>query len=162
MNFVRPGSGLAVLVVALAALTLASADLSTAGVRTKVACWNHYFPFESEGPDFYGEPSQCLWYKRKADTYAEGALQGKRLEWDWTARRATAEGRLKLPGTGRDFGRGRVRLLDPVHSCGRSVFSRLSYRVRGDNRILTGGFPIYTCRSAQKFGPAGHAPPLSR
>ena len=119
-----------------------------AGAKTKVGCWNSYFPHEPESPDFLAQPLHCLWFKRNAETYAEGALLGKRLEWDWTARHATAEGRMKLPGTGREFGRGRVRLLAPIQSCGRVVFSRLSYRVRGDNHMIKGGYPIYTCGSS--------------
>jgi hypothetical protein len=118
------------------------------GTETKVGCWNTFFPFESGGPDLLAKPLHCLWYKRKADTYAEGALLGKRLEWRWADRHATAEGGLKLAGTGSDFSHGRVRLLNPVDSCGRVVFSRLTYRLRGDHRTLRGGFPIYTCRSS--------------
>ncbi len=146
--------GLALVATALgywgAGAAAGGVDAPPVGGKTKVACWNTYFPFEPEGPDFFAKPLKCLWFKRGADTYAEGALLGKRLEWDWTARHATAEGRVKLPGTGREFGRGHVRLLKPTESCGRTVFSQLRYRVRGDNRVLKGGFPVYTCRSSAK------------
>lgn len=50
--------------------------------KTKVACWNHVFPFEYEEPQFIGAPGRCLWFKRKAVTYAEGAVLGKELEWE--------------------------------------------------------------------------------
>jgi hypothetical protein len=150
-------NGLVALAAALVVIALGSSSAGAvagaveapqAGANTKVGCWNSTFPFEPGGPDFFARPLKCLWFKRKADTYAEGALLGKELEWRWAERHATAEGRLKLPGTGRQFGDGRVRLLEPVESCGRVVFSRLRYRVRGDHRMLKGGFPIYTCRSS--------------
>ena len=113
----------------------------------RVACWNRYFPFESEPPLFLTAPPRCSWYRRKAETYAEGALLGTKLSWTWGVHRAIAVGRVKVPGIGRDFGPGRVRLLDPVQSCGRTVFSRLEYSMRDSQGRLTGGYPIYTCRS---------------
>lgn len=31
--------------------------------KPHVACWNTYFPFESEGPDLLKRPKRCLIYK---------------------------------------------------------------------------------------------------
>ena len=120
-------------------------EASQAGEKKiKVACWNHYFPAENEQPDFLAAPRKCLWFKRKAVTYFDGAVLGKKLEWEWGDQRATAEGRVKVQGVGDDFGEGRVRLFKPVESCGRTVFSKLRYKTRSpDGR--EGEFPIYTC-----------------
>ena len=52
-------------------------------------------------------PRKCLWYRRKAETYAEGALVlGKKLDWEWGDRHATAEGRVKVRGLGTSSARG--------------------------------------------------------
>lgn len=154
--------GLGALTAAVVAIALTShgseaapgqVDTQRAGAKTKVGCWKDSFPFESGGPSFFAKPRKCLWYRRRADTYAEGALLGKALEWEWRRRHATAAGRLKLPGTGLPFAKGVVRLQKPVESCGRVVFGRLKYRVRSDNRWHKGGYPIYTCRSHAKQQP---------
>jgi hypothetical protein len=121
--------------------------LAERGEDPRVACWNRYFPFEPGGPVFRTAPGKCAWYRRKAETYAEGALLGRKLRWTWGDQRAVAIGRVKVPGIGRDFGPGRVRLLEPVQSCGRTVFSSLKYSMRDSEGRLTGGYPIYTCRS---------------
>jgi hypothetical protein len=126
---------------------LGGADEPQGGAKIKVGCWNHIFPFEYEEPVFFEAPHRCLWFKRKAETYAEGALLGKKLKWKWNDRRAKAEGTLKVPGTGGEFAQGRVRLVQPVDSCGRTVFSRLRYRIRGPRGWSGRASPIYTCRS---------------
>jgi hypothetical protein len=138
----------AIAVCAAAGAIVASDDAASAKAsEPKVACWNHYFPFESEPPDFIAAPRKCLWYKRGAENYAEGALLARKLRWRWDDDRATAKGRLKVPSVGRDFGPGRVELISPVESCGRTVFSRLRYKLRDSRGRMTGGYPIYTCRS---------------
>jgi hypothetical protein len=114
--------------------------------KARVACWNTYFPFESGGPDFFAAPTKCLWYKRNAETYAEGALLGKKLTWRWREDHARAHGTLKVPGVGDEFARGWVELTKPTESCGRLVFSRIEYRLRAPSG-RAGSYPIYTCRS---------------
>ena len=122
------------------------AQASNGEAKVRVACWNTYFPFEAGGPDFLAAPTSCLWYKRNAETYAEGALLGKRLTWRWREDRARARGTLKVPGVGDEFARGRVELTRPTESCGRLVFSRIRYRLRAPSG-RSGDYPIYTCRS---------------
>ena len=114
--------------------------------KPQVACWNSYFPFEPEGPDFLASPRKCLWYKRKAQTYAEGALLGKRMDWRWRGDHARARGTLKVPGVGDESARGWVELTRPTESCGRLVFSRIRYRLKAPSG-RSGSYPIYTCRS---------------
>ncbi len=116
-------------------------------VPARVACWNRYFPFEPGGPLFVTAPHRCRWYRRNAETYAEGALLGKSLKWNWGSGRATGRGMLKVPGTGGEYVHGRVKLVRPVDSCRGSVFSRLRYRLNVGGRGSMGGYPIYTCRS---------------
>ena len=113
--------------------------------QVKVACWNHYYPAEGEAPDYLAAPRHCLWYKRGAVTLFDGAVRGKKLEWEWGKQRATAEGRVKVEGVGDEFGEGRTRLLKPVVSCDRTVFSKIRYKVRSPEGRREGEYPIYTC-----------------
>jgi hypothetical protein len=144
----RPAAITAALVISVVAGPVANSDGgSTTAGEPKVACWNHYFPFEPEPPDFIEAPRKCLWYMRNAETYTEGALLGKKLKWSWHDDGAQARGTLKVPGVGDGFfARGWVELSKPTKSCGRLVFARIKYRLREPSG-RSGSYPIYTCRS---------------
>lgn len=117
-----------------------------AGSQPRVACWNKYFPFEPEPPQFRLAPRKCLIYRDGAETYAEGSVLGQSLRWKVRPSRARALGKLDEPKNDRTAPhRGRLVLSRPVNSCGRRVFSRVEYRIRTPRRTIRARFPIYTC-----------------
>jgi hypothetical protein len=138
------------LVAGLGALLLDSPFAMSSPVgdrpRPHVACWNHYFPFEPEGPDILERPKRCLIFKDGAETYAEGAVSAKRLRWRWGDQKAHARGVLEEPVTNPgNFKRGRLTLRKPVEDCGIRVFSKVRYSFREHGERVSRRYRIYTC-----------------
>jgi hypothetical protein len=127
--------------------SLAAASSSASGPESpQVACWNHYFPFEPEGPDILKRPRRCLIFRNGVETYAEGAVSAERLRWRWGNREARARGVLDEPATKPgDFRRGRLILRKPVEDCGTRVFSKVRYRFHEEGKRVRRSYAIYTC-----------------
>ncbi len=121
-------------------------------VPARVACWNWYFPFQPGGPLFVTAPHRCRWYRRNAETYAEGALLGKSLSRNWGSGRATGRGMLKGARNGGGvYADGRVKLVRPVDPAGDGL--ALWYRLNVGGRGSMGGYPIYTCSIQLRLRP---------
>ena len=76
---------------------------------------------------------------------AAGAVHMRKLKWKhWGAPKATGKGEFAQPMDQRDPWKPiRVKLRQPVERCGRTVYSRATFRVPGTHGRL--GFPIWTC-----------------
>ena len=147
MRIERIATGLAlVLLAVLLAQSPAQGDES-ASDRPHAACWNEYFPFEPERPDFLVKPKRCLLYRDHAKTYSEGAVLGTSLRWRIFSSRAVAEGKLDEPKNDRLRARhGRLVLSNPVESCGgREVYSRLEYSIKTGRQSVHRAYRVYTC-----------------
>ena len=107
-------------VAAIGCLVIASQGAALGGEAekaAKVACWNKYFPFEPEPPQFRVAPRKCVIYRDGAETYAEGAVLGKSLRWKVWPSRARALGKLDEPKNDRTMPRGGSLVLSrPVDS----------------------------------------------
>jgi hypothetical protein len=115
--------------------------------KPKVACWNKGFPPDAD-PRFYVAPKNCYMLRRGATAAYQGNVAARSMKWRWGQRRAKGKGKIFISTVGAL--RVRVRLRNPVRSCGRRVFSTVTFRYREPANFpgpanAKGSFHLYTC-----------------